>query len=425
MVIQALHSGLVFNSFSLFSKELEREFGWTNAQLGIAFSLNRLESGMLGPLQGWMTDKWGPRVVLRIGAVLMAFGLLLFSRLDSLFQFYAFYLLVAMGSSLAGFMSITVAIVHWFERKRSRALALTQMGFAFGGPFVFGIGVIINRVGWRQTAFWSSIAVLVIILAAAQLFEKRPADIGQFVDGIDPESDEYDDTPMGTVANPVSEVHFTASEALRTRAFWFISLGHASALLVVGAAMAHLALFLEDELTFSALHTTVIISVLPGMMGVGQLLGGYYGDIASKRYLTSAAMLGHGGGLMLLAFASGPLMVWAFVVVHGLAWGVRGPLQQGMRADYFGATDFGKIMGFSSMITMSGMVLGPVIAGAMADANGSFQPGFIVLASGALIGSLWFFYALPPAPPARDPEPPTNIPPSDRPALTPTTARTP
>ena len=55
------------------------------------------------------------------------------------------------------------------------------------------------------------------------------------------------------------------------------------------------------------------------------------------------------------------------VVVNGLAWGVRGPLQQAIRADYFGATDFGKIMGFSSLIIMMGMVIGPFLAGWMAE----------------------------------------------------------
>ena len=83
LVIQVLHSGLVFNSFSLFAERLKDEYGWSNGQLGLAFSLNRAESGLLGPLQGWMTDKWGPRVVLRIGAVIMAAGLFLFSHLDS------------------------------------------------------------------------------------------------------------------------------------------------------------------------------------------------------------------------------------------------------------------------------------------------------------------------------------------------------
>ncbi|MGH1489240.1 MAG: MFS transporter, partial [Acidimicrobiales bacterium] len=339
--IQALHSGLVFNAFALIAVELRNEFGWSASALGAAFALNRAESGLLGPIQGWMTDKWGPRVVLRIGAVIMALGFIAFATLDSLTEFYAFYLLVALGSSLAGFLGITVAIVNWFERKRSRALALAQMGFAVGGAFTFLVGLALQQFGWRTTSVLSAGLTLLVILPLSRHFAQRPEDIDQFVDGIDPEELE-DAAPLPST---VSRVHFTASEALRTRAFWLISVGHASALLVVGASMAHLGLYLDEERGFGTLHTAVVVGMLPAMMGVGQLLGGVLGDRFDKRILVTIAMLGHGLGMLLLALANNWLLVWLFVLFHGLAWGVRGPIQSAMRADYFGATSFGKIMG--------------------------------------------------------------------------------
>ena len=187
---------------------------------------------------------------------------------------------------------------------------------------------------------------------------------------------------------------------MRTKAFWFISLGHASALLVVGASMAHLALFLQEETTLGPLHTSVVIGVLPAMMGVGQLIGGYFGDLYDKRVLVTIAMLGHGSGLLVLAVARSAALIWLFVLLHGLAWGVRGPLQQAMRADYFGATDFGKIMGFSALIIMMGMMIGPITAGIIADMTGSFRLGFAILGVAAGLGGFWFWFAKPPSPPA-------------------------
>ncbi len=400
LIIQVLHSGLVFNSFSLFSAELKDEYGWSNSQLGVAFSLNRAESGLLGPLQGWMTDKWGPRVVLRIGAVVMAAGLWMFAWVDSLTELYLFYLLVALGSSLAGFLSITVCIVNWFERKRARALAIGQMGFAIGGVLAAGVGLSIDRLGWRDTSRIAAVIVLLVILPMARHFDRRPSEVGEFVDGIDPDDPDHALPPRPTTADVPTAIHFTAAEAMRTRAFWFISLGHASALLVVGAAMAHLAVYLEEEIFLSGLHIAFVVGALPAMMGVGQVVGGTLGDRYDKRKLTTVAMFGHSCGLVLLALADGPVMVWLFVLVHGMAWGVRGPLQQAMRADYFGATDFGKIMGFSSLVIMSGMILGPIVAGVLADATGSFTTGFLVLAAGAGLGAGWFWAAAPPAHPS-------------------------
>ncbi|MFN0089678.1 MAG: MFS transporter [Acidimicrobiales bacterium] len=395
--IQALHSGVVFNVFNLLAVELHDEFGWSYSVLGLAFTLNRAESGMLGPLQGWMTDKWGPRTNLRLGAVVMAIGLLLFATVDSVLEFYGAYLLVSLGSSLAGHLPITVAIVHWYRRQRSKALAYGQMGFAVGGILAFLYGVVLNAIGWRATSVWAAALTLVVILPLSRYFHHRPSDVGQFVDGVDPAA--ADEAPP--IPASQAKVDFTPTEAMRTRAFWFISLGHASALLVVGAAMAHLASFLKDEQGLSSLHTAVVVGVLPLMMGAGQLLGGVVGERMNKRHLVTIAMLGHGVGLLVLAVAANPAMVWLFVLLHGLAWGIRGPIQSSMRADYFGAADFGKIMGFSSLIIMLGMMIAPVFAGVLKDATGSFTLPFLILSAFAGAGSLWFFFATPPSAPVR------------------------
>ena len=107
-------------------------------------------------------------------------------------------------------------------------------------------------------------------------------------------------------------------------------------------------------------------------------------------------MIAHASGLLLLARADNALMVAAFVGLHGLGWGVRGPLMVAMRADYFGASSFGTIMGFSSMIVMLGMMGGPLIAGYMADQSGSYESGLSLLALASLSGSVFFSFATPP-----------------------------
>ena len=71
-------------------------------------------------------------------------------------------------------------------------------------------------------------------------------------------------------------------------------------------------------------------------------------------------------------------------------------LMTAMRADYFGASSYGTIMGFSSLIVMLGMSCGPIFAGYMADVTGDYQLGFVVLAAGSLLGAFCFLAALPP-----------------------------
>jgi MFS family permease len=106
-------------------------------------------------------------------------------------------------------------------------------------------------------------------------------------------------------------------------------------------------------------------------------------------------------GLLLVAYATMLPMVIGFALLHGFAWGVRGPLMQAMRADYFGRASFGTIMGLSSLIVMFGNTSGPLVAGILADRTGSYETGFTLLALLAGAGSLFFFFATKPKPPRR------------------------
>ncbi len=397
-ILQALYSGLVMQGFGQYAVVLERDFGWSKSMLSAAYSMNRAESALLGPLQGWALDRLGAKLVARIGLVLAAVGLFAFSQTQNTWQFFASFVLISVGTSLSGFLTVTVAIVRWFERKRARALSLGSMGFAAGGLLVPLLAFSIEKVGWRTTAAGSAVLYLVLAWSLTSLLEGTPEEHDTFVDGVPP-SEIKDDRRR---AEGLTDVHFTAREAIRTRAFWFISLGHMSALLIVGAVLAHLSLLLVSEHGYTLQEASFVAAGLPLLQIVGMVAGGWLGDRFNKRLIASLAMFGHTSGLLLLAFADGPLMIWSFVALHGLAWGVRGPLMQALRADYFGSTSFGSIMGVSSLIVMFGTVVGPIVAGVLADRTGSYRLGFIVLSILALSGVLFFSLATPPTPPVRD-----------------------
>jgi len=400
--IQAMQSGLFMQAFGSYSVLLRDDFGWSRTTLSVAFAMTRAESGMLGPIQGWMIDRFGPRRIMQFGIVMMAGGFMLFSTIQNLPQFFFFYFLMALGASLGGFLSVTTALVNWFQRYRSRALATSQTGFAIGGSLTPALVYFMETYGWRPTAFVSGIIVLAVGLPLTFLIRHRPGDYGEFPDGIDPTTqvDDGYQAPEG-----LTRVDFTASQALRTRAFWMISLGHASALLVVGAVMLHLSLYLTgDAVGMTLQQASFIVGALPAMQLIGQLAGGFFGDLVNKRAIVTLCMAGHAIGLLLLTYQVNTLMIWAFVPFHGLAWGARGPLMQSLRADYFGPTNFGTIMGFSSMIVMLGMISGPLLAGVLADYFGDYRVGFTILAILAGLGSIFFIMATPPAQPAAKPD---------------------
>ena len=189
----------------------------------------------------------------------------------------------------------------------------------------------------------------------------------------------------------------TAREALTTSAFWFLALGQASALLVIGSLMVHLVIYIHEDLGYSLGLAALAITVQTLGQIVGQLFATLFGDRLPKRPLVIVALLLHATAMLLLALADGLPMIYVAVVINGVAWGSRGPLMMGLRADYFGPRRFGTIMGFSSLVIMLGMIIGPIFAGVMYDQTGSYRTGFIVLAIFAALGSVMFLMVRPPA----------------------------
>jgi sugar phosphate permease len=319
------------------------------------------------------------------------------SQINSLVTFYLAFFAMALGSSLGGFLPLTVAVVNWFRRKRATALATMQTGFAVGGLIVPIVVFCLETFGWRATAFGSGVLILVVALPLSAIIRHRPEDYGLEVDGGPGPA-----LTQSSNGHPEEEpIDFLPREAIRTRAFWLISLGHGSALLVVSAVMVHLVSHLNENLGYSLQTAALVVTLMTFMQITGQLLGGYLGDRFNKRFITASCMFAHMTGLLLVAYANALPMVIAFAVLHGLAWGIRGPLMQAMRADYFGRASFGTIMGFSSMIVMFGNVSGPLVAGILADRTGSYEAGFTVLACLAGAGSLFFLFATKPKPPVR------------------------
>jgi MFS family permease len=320
------------------------------------------------------------------------------SLVHSLLTFYLAFLVLAIGSSLAGFMAVSASVANWFVRRRATAMGIAMAGMGVGGLLVPGLAWCLAVFGWRAVAFSSGIAVVVIGLPAAQLMLHRPEDHGYLPDGATPVGPRQ--TARSTSAVAASRNNeFTAMEAMRTSAFWLLAVGHAAALLVVGAVMVHLVSHTVEGVDLSLETAGMVIAVLTCMDIAGRLAGGFVGDQINKRVGVAGCLLGHAVALVVLAYAPNLPMVLLFSVIHGLAWGVRGPLLMALRADYFGRSSYGTITGFSSLIMMSGMVVGPILAGFMADRFGDYRMGFTILAGLAGLSSLLFLLAQAPTKP--------------------------
>ncbi|MEM7078286.1 MAG: MFS transporter [Pseudomonadota bacterium] len=388
--VQWLGAMTWMHSYGAYAVMMKDEFGWSMTVLSAAFALTRLESGLLGPFQGWLVDRYGPRRILTIGTLIFGLGFFAFAYVDSITTYFVAFILIALGSSLGGFATLMVSLVHWFDRHRAKAVAWSQIGFSLGGLSVPLVIIGLESWGWRTMAVISGCAVLLIAGPLVQLVRHRPEEIGEVADGIR----ETDATVDGAAATP--QTSHTWRQAVREPSFWLISAGHGLSLFTVSAMLAHLI----PHLTFGQGYTTVqagiVFSFMTGTQLLGLFVGGYLGDRFNKRLLCVACMIGHVMGLLALTYMNSLLGIALFVLCHGLGWGVRGPLMVALRAEYFGTASFGTIMGISSLIVMIGMTGGPLIGGIMFDVYGNYTSAFTIIAGLSLTGSFCFWAARPP-----------------------------
>lgn len=389
--IQFLQAGLLYQAFGAYVAVLAEERGWSKTALSGAAALKSAEAALLGPLLGWLVDRFGSRGLIRIGIVILGLGFMLLSRIDSIGGFYGAIVVIAIGASFSGFFPVNVGVMNWFERKRARALSAVGFGLALGGTCVPLVAWSMQAWGWRETAFASGVVFILAGLPLASVFKRRPEDVGQTVDGLPPP-----ETVRGTPAATPSASGLTARQALRTSAFWLIAGGHGSALFVVTAVNVHAISHIHDGLGYSLSHAALAITFMTVSQIGGVALGWLLGDVFDKRHLCAVCMLMHASGMLLLTYAQSPLYIAGFAVLHGVAWGLRGPLMQAIRADYFGLRAIGKILGLSLIIVSIGQIGGPLVAGIMADQTGNYQLGFTVLAGLSLLGALMFLAARPP-----------------------------
>jgi len=431
-LIQTLQAALFFQSFGIYVVVWAEEFGWSLTAISSGYALLSLLSGLLGPFHGRLLERVGVRRVVFAGLLTLATGLVLLSNVATLPGFYAAMFVTGLGLSTSGFLSITTAIVPWFVRRRSTALALMSIGISLGGLFVPYVASVVVGIGWRPTLQIAAAVFLAAAVPLTILMRRPPEAYGQDADGAPLGGAPLGGAPLGgaprggvphgvaprgggaTDAAPLptsallvaptpgargAPIDHDLRQALRTPTFWLLGVGHGTALLVIAAMSVHLVPHLADGVGLTLQGAAGIVALVTVMSAVGQLIGGPLGDRIDKRWISALAMLAHGAALLLLAWGPGAAAAIAFAVVHGLAWGIRGPLMTSLRADYFGTRHFGSIMGASLTLTMVGQLAGPVLAGTMTDAWGDYRVAFTVMAGLAAASSLAFLGARPPGPP--------------------------
>lgn len=398
-----LQTGFVVSAFGAYLVAITAETGWNPGVVAVAFAVVQLGNGTLSPVTGWCCDRFGTRAVAGVGTILTAAGCALAAQAGSGGGFVAAIVVVALGVSAAGITPLTVAVVQALTERRTLALGLLPSGIALGGLLVPAVVWLLGATGWRTTFLVVAVITLVLGLAAVLPLpgpiERRPTRSRRRSLRRRSEVPVPAAVPDGVVvAAGAPDMDLRA--AIRTSAFWLLIVGHGCALVAVGAMNLHLIPLMTHGRGFDIQVAGLAVAGMSVTQLVGQIVTGIIGDRFDKRRLAVGCMVVQTAVLVTLAVATTLPVVIGAALVHGLAWGLRGPAMNAIRADYFGVRSFGTIMGWSMGFVSLGMLAGPLVVTAFAAGAGGYPLGFAAITVLTVVGMVAFLVVRPPRRPA-------------------------
>lgn len=387
----AVNTGFSYFGMSAFFPSFEREFGWSRTAISGAFSLARVESGILGPIEGYLTDRIGAQRMLFIGLIMCSLGFLALSWVNSLPMLYVVIVVgIVLGSSLGYNMPISVLIAKVFHERRSLAFGIFRMGPGISGPLVPVVGWMIGLWGWRTAAAASAFVVFLVGLPLAIIIKRIYDQEEAATSAVEAEGSPTHSRRIS------SDPQFTLSEALRHRSFWFLSVAMALRHMVTEGVSVHFVILLVDR-GWST-------EAASGLLGLSALIGaparigmGWLGDMLDKRRMVMGLLLALSFSVFLMGYTAVAIVFTPCMVIYSLAYGGLASLQEPIRADYFGTKAFATIQGASRSVITAGTFMGPIIAGFLYDLTKSYTVAFSIFAFVSLASMLCMFLAKPPA----------------------------
>lgn len=389
-ITHAVNTGFCYFGMSAFFPSFEREFGWSRTAISGAFSLARVESGILGPIEGYIVDRVGARRIMYIGIAVCVLGFFSLSFVYTLPMLYlAIVVGIVLGSSLGYLVPISVLIAKAFREKRSLAFGIFRTGPGISGALVPFVGWMIVAWGWRGAAMASAAILLAVGMPLAwfinRIFKQHEsAALAAAAASDNMNAGRFSDDPQ-----------YTLKEALHTKLFWLFSIAMAFRHLVTEGVSVHFVILLVDR----GWSTAAASSLLGASAMIGapaRLLMGWLGDIVDKRRLAMALLAALSVSVLLMGWSAQAELFSACMVIYSLAYGGLAALQEPIRADYFGTRAFATIQGVSRSVTTSGTFMGPILAGVFYDMTKSYTVAFAIFAVMSLVSMFFMFLAKPP-----------------------------
>ena len=387
-------------SFPVFFLTILEEFGWSRAATWGVSSLNLMCGAISYPLIGIAIDRFGSRVAMPLGAMILAAALGLSATVTRLWQCYVLFgVLVAVSVPFVQ-LSIMVILTNWFVRRRGTVFGLAYSGIGAG---LFAIlpaaQYAILCVGWRWTFIICALLVLAVVLPVGLLVKPRPQDMGLLPDGDVPGEAGQAPTPasgraQGSVVMDArwAETEWTLRRAMLTRQFWFLFLGNLCVGVLDEAIYQHLIPHAQ-AVGYSPMVAATIMSLVSALYLVGQLAGGLLSDRYGREWIITASGLASLLGIAAAALTRDPAQPFMYgtVVLYGAGLGATISAKSATWGDVFQGRHFGSITGLLAVAYSVGGAFIAWFGGYLYDLTGTYTVTFVLAMAAALAWaiSIW------------------------------------
>jgi len=387
--------GSAVATLSIFVEPMTREFGWSHTEISAAVSLGGILGALVAPAIGTFLDRNGARAVLCLAVLLTGIPLLLLSFTQSLLFFFVFYCTARMSFAGPFDLGIYGSIVNWFVRRRAFATAVSTLALMTGlvaMPLIAHF--VMQASGWRSAWVVVGVTVLVIGFVPVWLLHvRRPEDLGQLPDG--------ERAVVGTGAGTGAKVHmpepaYTRHQALRTPAFWLLSLFTFLVYPVQAGISLHQAPLLIERgldagVAAAAVSTFALLSAIAGFTY------GFWPRRVPMRFALALVGLTLAGSCVLMNNVQTAALAYGAAALFGLGIGGLITMLPIAWADYFGRQSYGAIRGVALTVQVLAQATGPVLSGALRDATGNYALSLTTFAVLAFAGTAAALVAAPPA----------------------------
>ena len=401
-LVMAASSG-VRNSFGVFIRPLEEEFGWSRTTLSVVASLSLFLYGAVGPLVGRLADRWGPRGVLAAAVALLSAGTLATAAITSLWQLYlAAGIISAFGAGGAALSVAASVAARWFDTRRGLVMGIAGAGVASGQLLIVPLLMLITvSWGWRMAFVALGLGLLLLVLPLAiGLIRNDPKEFGLAPYGA---TSQTGATISGQLLPPQRT---SIRQAIRTWPFWLLAgsfgiCGYTTS----GLVLTHLIPHASDQ-GFHATQAAQALGIMGAFNIIGTLASGWICDRFGEKVPLAGYYFLRGLTLIFLPYLDTTAGLFAFAAIYGLNYITTVPATTGLTAKHYGRYSVGELSGWIFVFHQLGAAFGSLFAGYAYDLFHNYTLAFHSAAALAFIASTMVL-AIPENLP---PQLPTNLP---------------